>query len=397
MRSNFFTLWILFHMTTLTFGQAQKLSQSAEVYLLTISPGEELYSSFGHSTLLIEDYQNQISEMYNYGSFDFSTEGFYVKFLRGTLPYQLTKNDLTQALSYWTSENRLVTKQRLRMSLSQKQKIYELVEANYQPQNRTYQYKFFYDNCSTRIRDLLELAVGDTLQFNHSLNSDNSYRDWIETYAGHKAMADFGMDIAIGIPADEITGYRNAMYIPDNLMAALDSAAVLIDGQTKSFVTEKQVINAMYVSNTSPKKELNIPLIASILLLLGSVYYFVNKRLKKTSKVGIVNQLLFMFAGFSGVILCLLWFFTDHGVTAYNLNILWANPVFIYMFFRINKTPTKFFLVSAIAAALVLLVDIVQFQDIPLSADILAAALAIRLITIYQIKNGTSAISNRKV
>ncbi len=396
MRSTVFIFWVLCY-TNITFGQVQKLSQSAEVYLLTISPGEELYSSFGHSTLLIEDYQNQVSEMYNYGSFDFSTEGFYVKFLRGTLPYQLTKNDLNQALSYWTSENRLVTKQRLRMSLSQKQKIYELIEENYQPQHRTYQYKFFYDNCSTRIRDLLIDAVGDTLQFNQSLNNNKSYRHWIETYAGHKAMADFGMDIAIGIPADEITGYENAMYIPDNLMAGLDSAAVIVDGSTKSFVTEKQVINSIYLrnTNTTPKKELNIPLIVSIILLLSSIYYFVNKRFKKISQVGYGNNILFLIVGLSGVILCLLWFFTDHGVTAYNLNILWANPVFIYMFFRVDNTPAKFFLFSAVTAVSVLVVDLVQLQDIPFTADILAAGLAIRLFTIYQIKNGTPAISNR--
>jgi hypothetical protein len=374
--------------SVMTVGQTKKLGPDAEIYLLTISPGEELYSSFGHSTLLIEDYKNQISEMYNYGSFDFDTENFYIKFLRGTLPYQLTKNDMTQALSYWTSQNRLVTKQRLRMGLENKQKIYDLIEENYKPENRTYQYKFFYDNCSTRIRDLIVNVMGDSIKIDKTFNGDQSYRDWIETYAGNKAIADFGMDIAIGIPADELTGYNGAMYIPDNLMYAFDSAAVQVNGRTKSFVIDKYLINSMYVKPVLPKKELNIPLILSIVLFLISIYFAVNKRSQKVDKVGLGNKILFIFAGVAGIILTLLWFLTDHGVTAYNLNILWANPFFLYIFYRTNKTNSKLFLYAAIAAAVVVVIDLTQIQDIPLAADIIAISLAVRLFTLYNLTNG---------
>lgn len=383
--------------SSLSFSQARKLGPAAEIYLLTISPGEELYSSFGHSTLLIEDYEQGISEMYNYGSFDFDTDNFYVKFLRGTLPYQLTKNDLNQALSHWTSENRKVTKQRLRMSLANRQQIYELVEENYLPENRTYQYKFFYDNCSTRIRDLIVNVMGDSIQLATSVNASQSYRDWIETYAGHKAIADFGMDIAIGIPADEITGYNGAMYIPDNLMYAFDSAQVLINGELKPFIYEKQVINSLYVANSGSKKELNLPLIISIILLLGSVYFAVNSRKLNVRKISISNKVLFIATGIAGVILTLLWFFTDHGVTAYNLNILWANPVLLYIFFNASKTNPKLFLYAAIAAALTLLVDLTQIQDIPLAADIIAVSLGIRLFTLYKSFDGKLNVPNREI
>lgn len=371
-------------------GQTTELSPRAEIYLLTISPGQELYSSFGHSTILIEDYEKGLSEMYNYGSFDFNTDNFYIKFLRGTLPYQLTKNDLQLALRYWTEENRIVTKQKLRMSLSNKQKIYDLLEENYQPENRTYQYKFFYDNCSTRIRDLFVNVLGDSISFNQNLNADQSYRDWIETYAAHKAIADFGMDIAIGIPADEITGYKGAMYIPDNLMFALDSAKVLVDNNTQSFVVNKEVINSMYVSRTSPKKEINIPLILSVLLFLRSVYYAVNKNRNNVFRIGVGNKILFTTAGISGVILTLLWFFTDHGVTAYNLNVLWANPLYLFLFWKAETKNYRLFLYAAVASILVVLIDVFQIQDIPLAADVLAVSLAIRLFTFFKQKNGTS-------
>lgn len=382
----------------LSFGQTKQLSPNAEIYLLTIGPGEELYSSWGHTTLLIEDYAYGMSEMYNYGSFDFETDNFYVKFLRGTLPYYLSKSELGSALSYWSSQNRLVTKQRLRMSLADKQKIYELIEENYLPQNSTYQYKFFYDNCATRIRDLIVNVMGKSLILNKNVNADKSYRDWIQTYAGHKAIADFGMDIAIGIPADEITGYNGAMYVPDNLMYALDSAKVKIDGKLLPVVADKTVINALYVQQATPKKEMNIPLIVSILLLLSSIYYAVNgSKEGHSKKIGVFNKVLFVIAGIAGVILTLLWFFTDHGVTMYNLNVLWANPFYLLLFTMTKRFGQKAFLITALISATTILVDILQIQDIPLAADFIALALAVRLYTIYKNYHGSTSIPNRAV
>lgn len=393
----FLLIVLLLSVQVLAFGQTVRLNDQSSVSLLTISPGEELYSSFGHSTILIEDYQNGLSEMYNYGSFDFETENFYIKFLRGTLPYQLTKNQLAPTLQYWTNEGRLVTKQQLRLSLEERQQIYELLEKNYLPENRTYQYKFFYDNCSTRIRDILKDVLSDKLVFNENFNTDKSYRDWIDTYAGHKAVADFGMDIAIGIPADKKTGYNGAMYIPDNMMFAFDSAVIKTDSSKRAFVLNKQVLNAYFVKEPTQKKEVNIPIILGGLLLLTSLLPFIRKKENDLKAISLFNKVLFLIAGVAGLILTLLWFFTDHGVTMYNLNVLWANPFYLFLFTITKRFGQKAFLVTALISASTILVDILQIQDIPLAANFIALALAVRLYTIYKNYHGSTSIPNRAV
>lgn len=366
-----------------TSAQVANLSDDATVSLLTISPGTELYSSFGHSTILIEDAQNDVREMYNFGTFDFSTSGFYIKFLRGTLPYQLSKSPLDAAINYWTSEGRLITRQKLRFTQAEKQYIYGFLENNYQPENRTYQYKFFYDNCSTRLRDIINQAKKGKIKYDKNLNDDQTYRDWIDQYAGYKKVADFGMDIAIGMPSDEITGYDGAMYIPDNMMHAFDSATVAVDGRVLPLVYEKQVINSFYIQPQPQKKEIDLPLILSGLLLLTSLFFFFRPT-KGGRIISISNRVLFTIVGLSGWIFFLLWFFTEHGVTTWNLNILWAIPPFFPLFlFKKPRTP-KFYLIAAILAASTVLVDITQVQDIPLAADLIAVALSIRLFGIYR-------------
>jgi hypothetical protein len=396
MRATIFTI-ILFSASFIAKTQTIQLSPQSAVSLLTISPGKELYSSFGHSTILIEDYQNGLSIMYNYGSFDFETENFYVKFLRGTLPYQLTKNGLNTALEYWTSEGRLVTKQQLRLSLQDRQKVYGLLERNYLPENRTYQYKFFYDNCSTRIRDIIKEVLGERLVFDQNLNATETYRDWIQTYAGHKAIADFGMDIAIGIPSDQKTGYNGAMYIPDNMMIAFDSAGIKNDSTIRSLVTYKQILNSFYVKEAPKKKEINLPIILSGILLLSSLLPFIRKERGVFVTIGIFNKILFIIAGIAGLILTLLWFFTDHGVTMYNLNIFWANPFYLLLFTMPKKFGKKAFLIVAIFSVSTILIDFLQIQDIPLAADFIALALAARLFTIYKMYDGRTAIPDRSV
>lgn len=369
----------LLFLSNFSFSQKVTLSPQSSISLITVSPGNELYSSFGHSSILVEDYQIGLSVLYNYGSFDFNTANFYIKFLRGTLPYQLTKNSLNTALEYWTAENRLVTKQILKLNQKQKQTIFDLLEANYLPQNRTYQYKFFYDNCSTRPRDILINALGNRLLLDSTLNPTESYRFWVDTYAGHKSISDFGMDIAIGTPSDEATGYMNAMYIPDNLMQALDSAKIKTDTLTYPFVSEKMVLNAFYVNKAKKRKEVNIPIILAILLIITSIVLYLKKLF-----ITKYDYFLFSILGISGLILTFLWIFTDHGVTVKNFNLLWASPFLIPFLFFIKKAEGYYFLIFGFLSSLVLLIDITQIQDIPLAADFISISLMIRYLTLYR-------------
>jgi hypothetical protein len=302
---------------------AQQLSPQAKVSLLTISPGSELYSTFGHSAIRISDPSSGLDVNYNYGAFDFNAPGFYLKFLRGYLDYMISSHPAYLELDYWNRENRLITEQELRLSPAQKERIYAYLETNLRPENRTYRYKFFTDNCSTRLRDVLMVGVGDSLKLDTTLNTQLTYRDWIHAYAhtNGKPWADFGMDLAIGAGSDVATGWSDAMFIPDNLMMSMDSAQILTDEGFKSLVVSKRELNQI-----QPLASSGFAMSPTVLFgLFFVLVFFLNK-----AGVGLgFDRWFFGILGFGGWILMLLWFATDHGVTRYNWNILWLSPLLL--------------------------------------------------------------------
>ncbi|WP_228713509.1 Lnb N-terminal periplasmic domain-containing protein [Arundinibacter roseus] len=318
-------------------AQAQlSLSPQAKISLITVGPGDALYSSFGHSALWVYDPVYQLDRAYSYGTFSFETGNFYVKFLRGTLPYTISVHPLSPQFAYWQSENRSVLEQELRLSPQQKQRLYNYLETNLLPQNREYQYKFFYDNCSTRLRDALQAACGDSLSFAGYTRETRSFRQWIDKYAyKQKPWSDFGMDLAIGAPSDEIATPEQATFLPDNLSAAFtDSKIADAAGQVQPLVLSERVMYAAY-----PEEE-SIGLTPMIFfwVLAGLILAYTVWQLKTDRLNFTLDKILFSIIGLTGWLIVLLWFGTNHGVTNWNYDILWAFPLWLPVVFYFSKT-----------------------------------------------------------
>ena len=305
---------------------SQTLSPQARVSLLTISPGDELYSTFGHSAIRITDPVQFIDINYNYGTFDFDSPGFYMKFLRGYLNYIISSHNSYVEMEYWNRSNRLITEQVLNLSPGQKQRMFDYLQNNLRPENRTYRYKFFTDNCSTRLRDVLQAACGDSLVFDHGLNTDSTYRQWIDKYAHENGLkwADFGMDLAIGRGSDQKTGWSDAMFIPDNLMKALDAAQIRTPSGTEKLVLLKHNLNQVQPKAGKGAGGGPAVVFGALFLLTAALTAF--QWVKRRTDLRF-DRVFFSVLGLAGWILFLLWFCTDHGVTRYNLNILWASPL----------------------------------------------------------------------
>lgn len=337
---------------------AQKLSEESQISLLTISPGSELWSFAGHTAIRVLDPRLDIDVNFNYGVFDFRKENFYFKFLRGTLPYEIGAYNFRQETPYWIKEDRIVTQQVLDLSLEQRQKMFDFLMNNYQPENREYRYLFFYDNCSTRVRDVLEEVVGDSLKFSTTLNADSTFRDWIKIYSqkSKNDWSEFGMDLLIGIPSDEVTNSYRAMYIPDNLMHAFDSAQVYKDGRWRPLVSRKYDLNSTSkVPESLPVK----PFTLFSILFLGLLYMSYMESQKGKWFI-LIDKILFTITGICGILFFLLWFFTDHGVTSWNLNILWAIPILFPMALFLKRQESqpflkRLFFVQMILAAFLLI------------------------------------------
>ena len=334
------TLLSLFitHTVSAQFGT---LSPSAKVSLITVGPGQELYSGFGHSVLWITDPVQGLDRAYNYGTFSFATGNFYVKFLRGTLPYSLSVGPLYEQAAYWQAENRSIKEEVLNLSADQKQKLYNFLENNYLPENRLYQYKFFFDNCSTRLAVALKAACGDSLQFPGYTHEKRSFRQWIDKYAyKQNPWADFGMDLAIGGPSDDIATPEQATFLPDNLSAAFGDSKIKIGSQTLPLIASRRDI---FVAQPVDHAELITPMIL-FWALAALVLLYTLWQIKKGNVNFTLDKILFSFVGLIGWFILLLWFGTNHGVTSYNYDIAWAFPLWLplILFISPNKKPAWF-------------------------------------------------------
>ncbi len=368
---------------------AQTLSPNAKISLLTISPGAELYSTFGHSAYRINDPQQRLDVVFNYGTFDFRTEGFYVKFLRGTLPYQIGGQYFENEISGWTQEQRYVVEQVLNLSQAQKQGVYDFLQTNYLPENREYAYKFFYDNCSTRLRDVLKKVCKDSVTFSKTLHADSTYRQWIDVYArkNEKLWADFGMDLAIGEQSDRITGANGAMFLPNNLSDAFDNAKIQKDSTWQPLVLEKLELNRGMLPVIVKEKELITPnmLFWTFFFLIVSFTFY---QFKKTKNSFVFDKIFFTIAGIFGWFIFLLWFFTDHGVTENNLNIIWTYPLLFPIAWLLKKEGSrswlsKHFLAYGIILVLFLICWKFFPQEINYSLIPVVLALAVRAFYVW--------------
>ncbi|WP_234733551.1 Lnb N-terminal periplasmic domain-containing protein [Tellurirhabdus bombi] len=370
--------WGLFSVYSAS-AQTIILSPQTKVSLVTVSPGEELYSGFGHSAFWISDPVYGIDRVYNYGTFDFRTEGFYVKFVRGQLPYMLSVSPIYNTLAGAQYEDRSVFEDELNLTQSQKQRLYELLEINLLPENKFYRYDFLFDNCSTRLRDMLVKAVGDSVQFS-SKSKNMTYRDWIQYYMNQKPFIKTGMDILLGTPTDKQATAFDEMFLPDNLREEFREAKIrqgatevpLVTRDTVLFQEEKPIGHDVDYT----------VLIISFVLLLAGIFQTRSQLLRNQISFR-TDRILFFIAGLFGCLMAFLWFGTDHAVTQKNWNLLWAIPFHVVVVFLLRKSSPAwvrtYFAVSAVLAAIALVFSAVTiFQEFNIEFAPVIALLALR-------------------
>lgn len=335
---------------------AQPDSCHLRISLLTASPGEELYSTFGHSALRITDSLSNDDVVYNYGTFNFDEPGFYLKFIQGKLMYYLSTEDFNSFKQSYQQENRSLIEQVLNLSCTEKQKLLQLLQLNLQGENKFYKYDFLFDNCTTRLRDLLEKTADSSVYFTTILKTNTSFRELIHEYLNYnyKEWSKLGIDLLLGAKTDAIMNKREIMFLPDYLLKGFDSATI----SGKPVVAFK---NNVY--NLQPKKvEKNFlisPVFIFSLLLIAIVLLSFSKNDGVKKLLYGFDGFLFFITGFAGLLILVMWFFTEHLLTKDNYNIIWAWPTHLIMAFFIHSKKNwvkKYFWTVAIFNMLVLIV-----------------------------------------
>ena len=351
--TRFALLFCLFH-TFFFLAQAQDSSSCpVRISLLTCAPGQELYSTFGHTAIRITDSIAHTDIVYNYGTFNFDDPNFYMKFVRGKLDYFLSAAYFPDFMYEYEEDQRSVTEQVLNLSCTQKQQIIHALETNMQAANRMYKYDFIYDNCTTRVRDLIFGSLPGSAVTKQLVPDGTTARNLIHTYLdrGGEPWSKLGIDILLGAGLDKPVDNNVAMFLPDFLMKGVDSAGI---NKTQPLVAQKQ----MLLNVASPVEATNnyVPLIvfSIVCILLAVMYVSPNKQVQKISRY--IDSFLLYLTGFLGLLLIFMWWGTDHRMTKDNYNLLWALPTNVVAAFFLWRNPLwlrrYFFVAFAVNAIL---------------------------------------------
>lgn len=351
-------LLILLFYSLLFFKQASASSDSCglRISLLTVSPGQELYSVFGHSALRVVDSVSQTDIIYNFGTFDFNDPNFYSKFVRGKLLYSLSQETFQNFLYESEYFHRGVTEQVLSFSCTEKELIQSNLFENLQEENRYYKYDFLKDNCTTRLRDIIfnSTSKGSNNKFLVS-KTTSTYRDYLHFYLNRAEMpwTKLGIDLLLGLDSDHNMSVFESMFLPDYLLKGVGIAK----WGDKNLVSEEKIL----LIDVQPKPE-KLPLWQTPMFLFSviSTFFLVLWMAKFKHSDLILNKVdfyLFLIVGIFGCVLSFMWFGTDHLSFRYNINLFWALPLHVIAAFYVNKEnffAKNYFLVYSIISILLI-------------------------------------------
>ena len=336
-------LWLFLFLTIpfLTVAQPKvTLTDASQVTLVTCGPGEELYEAFGHTAIRVHDPNLNFDVVFNYGTFDFNQPNFYYNFVTGRSMYMLATNRYSNFVRAYQYYNRSVREQYLDLTMEQKQNLIDKLMWNALLENREYLYDYFFDNCSTRPRDILIEALEGVIEFDTTfLPSERlSIRELTDLYiTDEQPWGDLGIDLCLGTHIDQPATAMQYMYLPEKLEGAFDHAYILKEGERVPIVERKEV--TFQAAEVAEEKSWFVPKIIFMVFLLAAAVGVTLLRVAGRS-TRIFDGLVFMawsFIGFNGIFL---WFFTNHYAADYNWNILWAlptNAIFGYAIMKKNR------------------------------------------------------------
>ncbi|MFZ1705482.1 MAG: DUF4105 domain-containing protein [Saprospiraceae bacterium] len=362
------------------------------ISILTCAPGQQIYSIYGHNALRIR-YSDQRDMVLNYGTFDFNTPNFTLKFLRGKLPYRLSLNSYQDFIYEYNMTQRGVVEQVLDLDSFQLEKMMVYLEENLKTENREYKYDFFYDNCATRIYDVLQFSTTEQIDWSQNNTNNYTFRQIIKHYQRHFPWTSFGIDLIIGSRADKVTSIQEQMFIPDFVKKHVDFAKINNHSIVKSSATllsfKQPEITSFYTFFIGP-------LFLFLCFLVFEIYLFYNVAVKKQKLVYPlkIDKLWFVFLLFLTIVMTTMWFFTDHIPTRDNWNLVWTISSVFYFFKPLRQSK-----LYVVLTTILLSISLVNAFNLPLLPQyfhpVVGILCVITLLKIYREQVILNAIRNK--
>lgn len=351
-----------------------------EIWLLTYGPGELYWQRFGHNAIWIRDPSLKLDHSFNFGFFDFEQEDFFWRFLQGRMLYFSAAQPAREEFADYIDDNRSIRAQKLDFPPEQKLKLVEYLLTEIRPENRDYLYDYYRHNCSTRVRDALNLAMDDELLATFStMPASGNWRDHTRRLTEQDFWLYLGLETGLGTPVDANISQWDEMFIPGKLAHALTQLVITRDGMQAPLILEDVVL---YQSTADPPLATAHAwwpryLMASLLLILG---VWLLSRFMPAGFPLLAARAWLVLAGLAGLVLLFFWLGTDHDATRPNFNVLVLNPLYILPVFRRGwEKPGLLVIVGlSLLALLMALLPAGQYN-----LDVLAAFVPLNLAAAY--------------
>lgn len=356
-------------------------NEDSQVWLVTYGPGEVYWQRFGHNAIWVRDRELGLDHVFNFGFFDFAQEDFLLRFLQGRMLYFSAAQPATDEFAGYIDENRSIRAQRLDLPPGQAAGLTAFLLNEVRPENRDYLYDYYRNNCSTRVRDALDLALGGALSGGFSgMPAEWNWRDHTRRLTAADFWLYLGLEIALGAPVDRATDRWQEMFIPEVLADGVAAMPIRSASGSAPLVLEDVVLYASTLPPppASPQAWWPRYLLAS-LVLVGTILAGLRLPGRRRARrwCTLLSRAWFGLAGLAGLILLFLWFGTDHAVARLNLNLLVFCPLWLWPALSRSAAGRTLPLVAGLSALALVMPFLPPGQY---NLDVLAAFLPLNLV-----------------
>lgn len=379
-------LVILFTFLSVLTMKAQ--SDSLRVSLLTCGPGQEVYNLFGHSAIRVKNEATGVDYVFNYGIFSFNTPNFVLRFCLGQTDYQLGVQYYDDFVWNYQMQGRFVHEQVLNLTEQEKLQLVAALEENYLPENRIYRYNYFYDNCATRPRDMVERAINGEVRYTEDMDTPQkalTYRGLVHEYTTKQPWSRFGIDLLLGSEADKPISRRASMFVPFYLEEYFHNAQKAdLQGRNSGLIAEELEITAQDESDWASPTPLTPMRVFLLLFIL--VAALTAWGIKQGRSLWGLDLLVFAIAGIAGCIIAFMVLFSEHPAVSPNYLLLLLHPLHLIFLYHIVKRVKKLQRSVYLGANMVVILLFLAFwalipQKFPIEIVPLALILLVRCIS----------------
>ena len=362
-------------------------ADSIQISLLTCSAGKEVWAQYGHTAIRYYDKESGEDFAINYGTFSFDQSYFIPRFVLGMTDYRMGVQPMDIFLAQYSYEGRGVVEQVLNLSAEDKEVIYKALQENMKPENVVYRYNYFFDNCTTRARDMLVNHLHGKVVYPPA-EEDATFRSMIHKWNYKYEWSQFGEDLLLGVNADRKTTKSEQQFLPENLRS--DFAKATYNG--KPLVKETNVLltaKADTVGPAFPLSPLTVAILFAVVSLLMMVFSYRRQQVYRTWDVA-----LMVISGLLGIVFFIM-IFSQHPCVSLNFILLFFNPLpLFFLYSTIKKKKVMWWKIWGVLIILGLFGSLIQ--EIPLPILIVASFLLLHCILHLRISKSVTTVSDSK-